>query len=329
MPADEPILPLTIIISGGICAWFGMHYWRDTKTLSPASMVKSVLQGNGLPPRNPEASIVGGLGALLTAVAGSGGDSGSTGIGTAAATVADALTYAGHCYLYGGPSDASACWDCSSFVTWVLGHDMGMPVPGGTWASTTGSGAAHGPASEAYLTYGSAVSGSPQSGDLLVYGTCHIGFAVNSTEMMSAQDEALKTNTSSIPATVDGCTLTIRRPAYSTGSTSTGTAPVVSGNYTSTELQQLWTSAGGSSAKASVAACIALAESSGNPKATSSNPDGGTNVGLWQLDTPGGGGAGYTVAQLQDPATNAKAAVAASSNGTNWSTWSTAPGCGA
>lgn len=52
------------------------------------------------------------------------------------------------------------------------------------------------------------------------------------------------------------------------------------------------------------ATAVALAESSGDSAATSRNPDGGTNVGLMQLDTPGGKGAGYSVAQLQDPATN-------------------------
>jgi hypothetical protein len=74
------------------------------------------------------------------------------------------------------------------------------------------------------------------------------------------------------------------------------------------------------------AACHAIQESSGNALVTSPNPDGGTNVGLWQLDTPSGKGAGYTVAQLQNAALNAKVAVSASSDGTDWSAWAT-PGC--
>lgn len=75
--------------------------------------------------------------------------------------------------------------------------------------------------------------------------------------------------------------------------------------------------------RAVIAAAVAMAESSGESWVTSPNPDGGTNVGPWQLDTPGGGGAGYTVAQLQDPWTNAQAMAKASDNGTNWSTWAT------
>jgi hypothetical protein len=88
------------------------------------------------------------------------------------------------------------------------------------------------------------------------------------------------------------------------------------------QLEGLWIQNGGSKATAPIAAAIALAESSGRSWITSSNPDGGTNVGPWQLDTKGKG-AGYSVAQLQDPNTNAAVAVQASGNGTDWSAWET------
>jgi len=93
--------------------------------------------------------------------------------------------------------------------------------------------------------------------------------------------------------------------------------------YSYAQLEQLWLNAGGSKATAPLAAAVAEAESGGNSAATSPNPDGGTNVGLWQLDTPGGKGAGYTVAQLEDPVTNATVAVAGSSGGSDWSAWAT------
>jgi hypothetical protein len=93
-------------------------------------------------------------------------------------------------------------------------------------------------------------------------------------------------------------------------------------NLTYAQLEGLWIQAGGSSATAPIAAAIAEAESGGNATVTSSNPDGGTNVGPWQLDTLGVG-SGYSVAQLQDPSTNAAIAVRGSSNGTNWSDWET------
>lgn len=100
-------------------------------------------------------------------------------------------------------------------------------------------------------------------------------------------------------------------------------APSHAGAYDLASLQALWTSQGGSPATAFIAANVAMAESSGNPAVTSSNPDGGTNVGLWQLDTRGVG-AGWTVEQLQDPATNARITVLHTANGTNWSQWADA-----
>lgn len=95
--------------------------------------------------------------------------------------------------------------------------------------------------------------------------------------------------------------------------------------YSSSQIQGLWILAGGSQASAANAVCHAIQESGGNAKVTSQNPDGGTNVGLWQLDTKGVG-AGYSVAQLQDAATNARITVNATRNGQDWSSWAT-PGC--
>lgn len=74
--------------------------------------------------------------------------------------------------------------------------------------------------------------------------------------------------------------------------------------------------------RAVTAAAIGMAESSGRTKVTSPNPDGGTNVGIWQLDTKGVG-SGYTIAQLQDPLTNAKVMAKGSDNGQNWGDWAT------
>jgi len=89
---------------------------------------------------------------------------------------------------------------------------------------------------------------------------------------------------------------------------------------TKDQIKALWTGNGGSAGTANVAAAVAMQESSGRTGVTSPNPDGGTNVGLWQLDTRGVG-AGHSVAQLQDPATNARITIMGSANGTNWSHW--------
>lgn len=127
-----------------------------------------------------------------------------------------------------------------------------------------------------------------------------------------------------------GSALPISAPGGTTstgGPASASVGAVIGGQYSNSQLQSLWIMAGGSPSKAAVAACIADHESSGQPGVTSANPDGGENVGLWQLDTKGKG-AGYTVAQLQNALTNARAAVAGSSNGTDWSAWATAASCG-
>lgn len=95
--------------------------------------------------------------------------------------------------------------------------------------------------------------------------------------------------------------------------------------YTIPQLYALARKAGFSMQKAVECAAIAMAESSGIPDNTSPNPDGGTNAGLMQLDTPHGLGAGYTVEQLKDPATNMAVAFKTSNGGNDWSKWSSWP----
>lgn len=104
-------------------------------------------------------------------------------------------------------------------------------------------------------------------------------------------------------------------------SESSAAAPAAgSAAYTGSGLQALWTSNGGAQDTAAIAEAIAEAESGGSATVTSSNPDGGINVGVWQLDTKGVG-AGYTVAQLQNANTNARITIMATNNGRNWREW--------
>jgi Lysozyme like domain len=108
-------------------------------------------------------------------------------------------------------------------------------------------------------------------------------------------------------------------------STGAGLANPKAGNWSHDGLMKLWVANGGSSARANNAACHGIQESSGDASVISHNPDGGVNVGIWQLDTKGKG-AGYTVAQLQNPNTNAKVTIRESDDGRDWSAWAT-PGC--
>lgn len=107
--------------------------------------------------------------------------------------------------------------------------------------------------------------------------------------------------------------------------TGPGLANPHAGTWTHAGLMKLWIANGGDPSQANNAACHAIQESSGNASVTSSNPDGGTNVGLWQLDTRGKG-AGHSISELQNPNTNARITVQATRNGRDWSAWAT-PGC--
>ena len=85
------------------------------------------------------------------------------------------------------------------------------------------------------------------------------------------------------------------------------------GQYSCSGLEQLWEQAGGSPGAAVMAADIAMAESGGNPNAISPTND----FGLWQIN-----GSNGSLATL-NPFQNAKSAITLSSNGTNWSPWTT------
>ncbi|HEY1699193.1 MAG TPA: hypothetical protein VGG75_05680 [Trebonia sp.] len=97
-----------------------------------------------------------------------------------------------------------------------------------------------------------------------------------------------------------------------------GTSP--SGTLSQSQIEQLWQANGGAAGTAAFAARVAMSESSGRTAVTSSNRDGGTNVGLWQLDTKGVG-SGYTVAELQEANLNAQITIMATDNGQDWQEW--------
>lgn len=88
--------------------------------------------------------------------------------------------------------------------------------------------------------------------------------------------------------------------------------------YSFGQLEGLWIQAGGSRSAAPIAAAVALAESSGDPRNVG---DGGTSYGLWQVHLPAH--PQYSASQMQNPLENAKAAVQISGNGTNWHPWTT------
>ena len=89
------------------------------------------------------------------------------------------------------------------------------------------------------------------------------------------------------------------------------------GNYSVSQLEQLWTASGGASGKAAMAAAIAMAESGGNPNATDYDSNGSVDRGLWQINSIHGAQSTF------DPTGNAQAAIMISANGSDWSPWVT------
>jgi LysM repeat protein len=87
----------------------------------------------------------------------------------------------------------------------------------------------------------------------------------------------------------------------------------LSGTLGCSGLEELWVAAGGAKSEAVTAAEIAEAESGGRQYALSPTDD----RGYWQINASHGALSTY------DPYGNARAAIEISSNGTNWSAWTT------
>lgn len=211
----SPIVPVTILGIGAYLAWFGVHYWMsDVKW--PSDPIKAVLTGKPIPDNTPVSGGIGlgqavgnvstGVGSLTTPLAPI-----AAGLKAAAA----ALRNVGAGYNYGGPADRPGNWDCSSFVSKVLGQDMGLSLPGGgRWGDPGYPPHAHGPGSTAYMLYGTGISrGEVQAGDLIV-SIEHIGIAINANQMVSAQQPSTGTAVSSFPAGFPSGPPVYRRPPY-------------------------------------------------------------------------------------------------------------------
>jgi cell wall-associated NlpC family hydrolase len=174
----------------------GLLVFSGIKGSTISDTIKAVLQGNLTventePLSNANATVV-TAGAIQGSVTGS-------------AIATDALQYQGHAYLYGGAPGPTGMnpWDCSSFVSYILGHDMHLSIPGGLWATITANGSQHGPTTTDYLAWSQASTiplASAQAGDLAVWST-HIGICLNSSQMISALNPNL---TTAVTGIVDG-----------------------------------------------------------------------------------------------------------------------------
>ena len=108
---------------------------------------------------------------------------------------ADALRWAGQGYTYGGTGAHPGNWDCSSFVSFVLGHDLGLSLPGGKWGAPGFPPGSHGPVVTSYASWRGAITvQSPARGDLVCFVgpgvSGHIGIVLGPDQMVSALDSA-------------------------------------------------------------------------------------------------------------------------------------------
>lgn len=136
-------------------------------------------------------SVTGGIRSLLTGQQPTGANvypiqGGAVSGGAAGTTNSDvandAMRYlnSGSVYKWGGGSPSG--WDCSGFVNWVVGHDLGRPIPG----SSSGSYSGHGPVTMQWALFGNSVPrGQVQAGDLVVWPMFHMGIAISNAQMIN------------------------------------------------------------------------------------------------------------------------------------------------
>jgi cell wall-associated NlpC family hydrolase len=181
--------------------------WSGVKNASIKDTLTAFLKGT-VPAQGPAQDLTIGVTDSST---GSNADSSGAASGASVSDnsiASDALKYVGHSYVYGGApgTDGTSGWDCSSFCNWVLGHDLGMTLPGDT--SPGYSGTSHGPTTLSYLGWSNATTighsaSLAEAGDLCVWQT-HMGIATGGGNMVSALNEQLGTKETTIAGGAPG-----------------------------------------------------------------------------------------------------------------------------
>jgi len=154
--------------------------WAALKGVSVTGGLLSLLTGRQPSAVNTEP--ITGSGQAAGAGPGGGGQLANLN-GSSGSAISDAgMRYvgSGSVYKWGGGSPAG--WDCSGFVNYVIGHDLGLPIPG----SRNGGYSGHGPTTMQWAVFGNSVPRSQVvAGDLVVWPLFHMGIAISSTQMVN------------------------------------------------------------------------------------------------------------------------------------------------
>lgn len=201
MPAKLSGVAVAEVTAGFVLAWSGI------KNQPIGTTLRDLLKGRN-PPALPEAPP--GIGTAP------GGSVQAPLSGASDSAIASAAApYQGHCYSFGGTPgrDGTGCWDCSSFVNYVLGVRLRMAIPG--YSPGQYDGTVHGPTTLAYLAWAGAVTvghsgAQAAAGDLCVWQT-HMGIATGDGNMISALNASLGTRVTPVDGTVTGELLYVRR----------------------------------------------------------------------------------------------------------------------
>lgn len=200
---------LAAVAAGGVFLFAGL------KGFSIPATLKDIISG-----QSPAAQ------AQVTPVSGNvaASSSGNLGTGTGAQLAALAMNYVGHCYSFGGAPgpNGTGCWDCSSFMNWVIGHDAGLAIP--FYKAGGYNGTSHGPPTTTWIVWTGCTTipaGAAQAGDLVV-GPTHMGMVTTSGSYISAHDPAEGTTVSPVSTFPDPLKLYRRLQAVETADTSPG-----------------------------------------------------------------------------------------------------------
>lgn len=183
----------------------GIFIYSGLKGYAVSAAIRNLIAGKTPANLNNVNAISGGAVGFTSAAEAQG----MVGTGPNANIASDGMQYVGVMYKFGGGNPNG--WDCSGFVNYVLGHDLGYTLPGGIKGFT---GSWHGPVAAQYYVWNGADTiprNQAAAGDLACWLT-HIGIVVDNQSMVNAYTTGKPTSVTGIEShTPAGETLRIRR----------------------------------------------------------------------------------------------------------------------